>query len=37
MTQKFLPSSEVDGYLQVIEKEEADEKKKSDKKDQMMI
>jgi hypothetical protein len=37
MTQKFLPAKDIDGYLQVIEKEEAEEKKKTEKKDQMMI
>jgi hypothetical protein len=37
MTQKFLQPKEIDNYLQVIEKEEAEEKKKNEKKDQMLV
>lgn len=31
LTQRFLPAKEVDNYLKIVEKEEADEKAKSDK------
>jgi hypothetical protein len=36
LIQKFLPSSEINKYLQEIEKDEAEDKKK-EKKDQMII